>query len=642
MSHATAIEKVPRQIKQFLRRLDEVRNGEIWKATLLPISTSIPSITGGREMHIAQYFSRVHPTAEWNLKEIKAHSLPQPLESSGLASMWARIRVPESGKIEEAEEASVLSAPVSSQHLRRTPALVAPTVTTAQPLGRIRVPKGMASQDLYTSASSSEFRAPFNTLAILQVEDFTRPESTPSVTPEPLGVLRGNANHSEPTEDSSTSFDIERPESSSDDEIEEKLQEVCEVDTRVQRRLTSLHSPSKKKKRRPGTFANTSKPSISSAKLPMPDPPQVMERQSTMPFRARQPDPDPPQTTNIVECLVEDVKAAYQKGRTFRGVIELKFEIGRSLVELLDKDATSKIRDGVMSPKIFDSLLTKLNGQDAIRTHFTTALTSNPWDTHFILNVFEPSTEGPFEHQLFTQPQEAACVINDCRIQFICQDRSDNTVIMEVDAFTPEAYQVFKPAETLGSTFLHHPGHIWDARMHVSATSYDHGVKEEAVKEIVDNLKVRVPLGKVLPQITTRATKPDLAIKSVLLQRQYYFRGLSGLHPDIALEMTEYQQMALMINENKKLMALPFDEPKVWYEISLVPMKDRYTRNTDLKPGEVASWQPEVDQELLASLQYHATNLVRQIDGVGRLNRGPAALLKKKKKEQVWEPDSYW
>lgn len=328
-----------------------------------------------------------------------------------------------------------------------------------------------------------------------------------------------------------------------------------------------------------------------------------------------------------VACLLSPVLNA---ARAFSG--ELIFEI--QLGQVFLKRNLENVEEKNYS---FEELSDNFRGRmsnlhvDPPATVFSPMLTSNGNDVDYLRTL--TSKDGP----MFME----ACDDSQVIYEFHCQTSKHEAFILRVDAESQDC-SMDSSTDTLVTVNLLHPGHVWDARAVVRATSAisSAGHIGAALLELFNSLYA--PAGSKRPTIYFQVRNEDILIQKIHVRRRTRHQCLMEGFEDVILTITEIQDLrisnglAKVLNNGESVVqylaaglshAEMVDDSKLWYECSLhiKSVRDMLNDNLSQGLGCLAKWTGNdiVQSPSFDKLLDLTTIVINNIDGLGVYNRAP-------------------
>jgi len=329
--------------------------------------------------------------------------------------------------------------------------------------------------------------------------------------------------------------------------------------------------------------------------------------------------------------LLEKLIAAKDHGSKFEESSSIEMHFGRFLLpttlesdQQLDFDDMTKTLSDLMTIRDFSEI-------------FTNILSTSAQDMYHMLDFFGIDRNSDFEHW------------TSAWFDITCRKADQKELRLVVNAAKPSGSPsnpvIQRSNDVLAAVYLHFPRRMWDARLVVTDTVYVDSDEEAGAGQLLDSLYIRVPDGKVLPEIQGRDGN-GLFVESILLTTSSsYQKAGAKTHMTIkrVLDLPIQRPHSTDVNDHSVFHATIRNEAEMvnghrfWYEASL-------------GIGEV-SLELEANEELAESLdelEKETDKIVLKMDAIGLGNRGVGhpleqKLLKKKKRsERKLLETTYW
>jgi len=329
--------------------------------------------------------------------------------------------------------------------------------------------------------------------------------------------------------------------------------------------------------------------------------------------------------------LLEKLIAAKDHGFKFDESSLLEMQFGRILLpttsesdQQLDFDDMTKALSDLMTIRGFSN-------------SFTSILSTSAQDMYYMLDVFGIDRNSDFEHW------------TSAWFDITCRKADQKELRLVVNAAkspgSPSDPVIQKSNNVLVAVYLHFPQRMWDARLTVTDTVYMDSDEELGTGKLLDSLYIRVPDGRVLPEVQGRDGN-GLFVESVrLTTSSSYQKAGAKTHITInrVLDLPIQRPHSTDVSDHSVFHATIRDEVEMvnghrfWYEASLGIIE--------------VSLELEANEELAASLdelEKETEKIVLEMDAVGLGNRGlghpieQKLLGKKKKSEKRSLETTYW
>ena len=329
--------------------------------------------------------------------------------------------------------------------------------------------------------------------------------------------------------------------------------------------------------------------------------------------------------TQVREILLETFHAL----RPFPAEIKLEVQAGQILSSL----PRDRWGNHFHTREQWEQIFTSSKHSFIPKSYFTNVVTNNGAEVDMTLDLTHDN-KGPLGSRVF----EAEPFERKVTYEFHCQTRSSEQFLLRVDQ--NGAFKVSDLRKPISVTNIHFAANIWDACIMVTAIPCFSTtlLVQEAVKDLVNSLHIEA--SERLNIVFRVPMSNEIEILSAKAERTSFHRCVMQDHEDIALQVTEVQNLYLKSHETDMNLWLAsagkndrilLTDNRLHYELSLISssVKAKLSTHESIEMGEIDNaWteQDLVSQKTVNKLLALTSILVKGIDGVGLCNQGTAML----------------